>query len=336
MADNVLLTDFDYTYPGQLATDVLIKPAFEHPDALGLFRVLTGIRSKRQLHLLNQLGKTVKGAQQCGNTRVPTGEAVTITNRTVEVDKLELYLEQCYDVFEDTIFEEALRTGVDEADLSGTVLQGLINQLIQTSLRSEFFRLFSFGDKTSGINDYYNPVDGLWPTLIDAATTYEVQREADISALSQTAGQRTFDYLRSMHENAPILLKQVPNAQKKFFVTGNMYENLITTYEDTDMAAVGITSRVENGVQTLMFRGIDVVAVYDWDRWIEADGLGNNCRMLYTSTDNHVVGIENAADRDAYRVNYYDQTDVMQYRAKFKLGYNFVFGDFTVIKIGNV
>lgn len=336
MANNVLLTDFDYTYPGQLATEVLIKPAIQHPDALGLFRALTGIRSKRQLHSLTQLGKTVKAAQQCGNTRVPTGEAVTITNRTIEVDGLELYLEQCYDVFDETIFEEARNTGIEEADLSGTILQGLINGLIETSLRSEFFRLFSFGDKTNGINDYYNSVNGLWPTLVDAALTYEVQREADITALSQTATERTFDYLREMHENAPILLKQVPNAQKKFFVTGNMYENLITTYEDTDMAAVGITSRVENGVQTLMFRGIDVVAVYDWDRWIEADGLGNNCRMLYTSTDNHVIGIENASDRDAYRVNYYDQTDVMQYRAKFKMGYNFVFGDFTVIKIGNV
>lgn len=333
---NTLLTNFDYTYPGQLATDVLIKPAIQHPDALGLFRVLTGIRSKRQLNLVNQLGKTLKGAQLCGNTRVPTGEAVTITNRTIEVDKLEMYLEQCFEVFEDTIIEEALDTGLNEADLNGTQIQTIINGLIQTSLRSEFFRLFSFGDKTSGINDYYNPVDGLWPTLIDAATTYEVQREADITALTQTVGERTFDYLRSMHENAPILLKQVPNAQKKFFVTGNMYENLITTYEDTDMAAVGITSRVENGVQTLMFRGIDVVAVYDWDRWIEADGLGNNCRMIYTSTDNHVIGVENASDRDAYRVNYYDQTDVMQYRAKFKMGYNFVFGDFTVIKIGNV
>ena len=333
---NVLLTNFDYTYPGQLATDVLIKPAIQHPDALGLFRVLTGIRSKRQLHLVNQLGKTVKGAQQCGNTRVPTGEAVTITNRTVEVDKLEMYLEQCYDVFEDTILEEALRTGVDEADLNGTTIQGIINELIQTNLRSEFFRLFSFGDKTSGVNDYYNPVDGLWPTLLDAATTYEVQRESDISALSQTVGERTFDYLRDMHENAPILLKQVPNAQKKFFVTGNLYENLLTTYEDTDMAAVGITARIENGVQTLMFRGIDVVAVYDWDRWIDADGLGNNSRILYTSVDNHVIGVENASDRAAYRVKYYDQTDVMQYRAKFKMGYNFVFGDFTVIKIGNV
>jgi hypothetical protein len=336
MASNVLLTDFDYVYPGQLATNVLIKPALEHPDALQLFRVLTGIRSKRVLHLVNQLGKTVKGAQLCGNTRVPTGEGVSITNRTLEVDKLELYLEQCYDVFENTVMEELLKTGVEEADLSGTVIQGIINELIATNLKSEFFRLFSFGDKDSGINDYYNSVDGLWPTLIDAATTYEVQREADITALSQTVGERTFDYLRTIHENAPILLKQVPNNQKKFYVTGKMYENLMTTYEDTDMAAVGITARVENGVMSLMFRGIDVVPVYAWDQWIEADGLGNNCRMLYTSTDNHVIGIENASDRDAYRVRLDEDLDIMKYRAKFKLGYNFVFGDFTVIKIGNV
>lgn len=333
---NVLLTDFDYAYPGQLATNVLIKPAIQHPDALGLFRVLTGIRSKRQLHLVNQLGKTVKGAQLCGNTRVPTGEGVTISNRTVEVDKLELFLKQCYDVFEDTVLEEGLKMGLEEADLTGTVLQGIINQLIATNLQSEFFRIFSFASKDSGINDYYNSADGLWPTLIDAATTYEVQREADITALSQTAGERTFDYLREIYKSAPILLKQVPVSQKKFYVTGNMYENLEDTYEDTDMTAVGITARVENGVQSLFYRGIQVVPVYAWDQWIEADGLGNNSRILYTSTDNHVIGVENASDRDAYRVRYDDDTDEMKYRSKFKLGYNFVFGDFTVIKIGNV
>lgn len=333
---NVLLTDFSYTYPGQLATDVLIKPALQHPDALGLFRVIPGIRSSRVLNLVNQLGKTVKGAQLCGNTRVPTGEAVTITNRTLTVDKQELYLKQCYDVFENMILEEALRTGVSEADLSGTVIQGIINQLIQTSLSSEFMRIFSFSDKTSGINDYYNSADGLWPTLITAASTYEVQREADITALSQTVTERTFDYLRGMWKNAPLLLKQLPASQKKFFVTLNMWENLLESYEDTDMATVGITARVTDEQTMLKFRGIDVVPIADWDRWIEADGLGNNCRMLYTSTDNHVIGIENGEDRNAYTVKWDDDTDEMKYRAKFKLGYNFVFGDFTVIKIGNV
>lgn len=263
-----------------------------------------------------------------------TGSVSDITDREIEVVELEMYLEQCYSAFENTILEEATRSGLDVADLSGTDIQSIINELISSALTTDFFRVLSFGDSGS-VSDYYDAMDGIWTKLIAAeAAGSEVKKIADITALNQTDGSRALDYMRSMYSGADIVLKQLPASEKKFFVTGNVYENLMETYEDAGMENGGLVQRVENGVESLRFRGIDVVPVYAWDAHIAADSLGNPVRILYTTPDNHVIGVENANDRNAFRVKYDDDIDTMKYRGKFKLGYNFVHGGFSMYAIG--
>lgn len=335
---NVVNSNFSYAYDGILTQEVLVKPAVTNPDVTQLFRVIPGVKSKYQLNLTTPLGKIVQGAQQCGNTRQVTGSAVEITNRELETCGMEVYLEQCYDVFQSTILERALRSGIDESDLSGTQIGGLINGMVSEAIGREIFRIFSFGDTTSPAGDpsYYGMCDGLWTRLIAGESGYAVSKIDSISALNQTAGTRALDYLRNLFEGAPNILKQIPVGERRFFVTQNVYENLMTTYEDKTLDGGGLLQRLEGGVPTLFFRGVPVIPLIAWDAYISADNLGNNTRILYTTPQNHVIGVDNQADSSNFMIWRDMDTDVFKIRAKFRLGYNYVHDELQATSYGNV
>lgn len=331
---NIINPNYSYTYDGNLNTEVFIKPAVLHPDILQIFRVIPGIKYKQQLNIGFPLGKTVKGAQGCGDLSV-TGDAVEIQNRELEVCRLEMYLEQCSDTFEATILGELLRSGVDAANLTGTQLGAIINGLIIDSLRREVFRIFSFGDTTSpaGPADYYNVCDGLWTRMFDGVASYDVTEvNGSISSLSATDAK---NYLQALYTGAPIILKQIPAARKKFFVTGNVYEALMAYYENNANAG-GFVVREENGVTMLRYRGIEVVGIYAWDDWIDTDNLGNNTRLLYTAPDNHVIGIEESRNQGRVQAWYDQNTKFNKFRGEFRLGYNYLHGGLQAISYGNV
>lgn len=333
MANNVVLTNFDYTYPGQLATEVMYKPAVMNPDTMSLFRVRPGIKSKLQLHLINPLGKIVKGDQGCG-TKSITGNSVNLTNRTLEVCTMETYLEQCADVFEGTVYEEALRSGVDINDLTGTQIEQIIRRLVTESLQREVFRIFSFGDTTSPAGDpsYYGMCDGLWSRLFAGEASYDVHKEDTISSHTPATVQ---GYFQNLFEGAPIILKQIPASQKAFYVTGNIWEALMAAYESTTESG-GFLVRTENGVTSMSYRGIPVIVFYAWDNWISTDNLGNNSRILYTTRENHVIGVEEASNQGRLKIYFDEDDEMLKIKAKFKLGYNYVHGELQAISYGNV
>ena len=56
---------FNYTWDGQIATDVLIKPIVQSPDFLSFFNVKTGIKNKWQITLGAAMSNIIKKATNC-------------------------------------------------------------------------------------------------------------------------------------------------------------------------------------------------------------------------------------------------------------------------------
>lgn len=331
---NAINTNFDFTYDGIQTTEVLVKPAVMHPDVASLFRVIPGITSKHQLNLLTQLGKTVKGGQDCGVKPTTTGGPASITNRELEVSPLQMELEQCGTALIGTVMERTLAKGNAENDITGADIEGIVNEVVSESLSSELFRIFSFGDKTSGINDYYNMSDGLFTKLEEASATYEVNKIA-ISSLD-TGSNSAIAHLRTAYTESEIVLKQLPADKKAFFVSGVIFENLMTMLEEKAFAG-GLVQRLEKGVPSLTFRGIKVIPVYAWDLWIDADFAGvGNAKIVFTSLDNHVLGFDSTQSGSSFDM-WYDKTyDVTRIRAKLRMGYNLVHGGLTTYCTGTI
>lgn len=337
----VLGQALDYTYNGQESNEIFYKQAVMYPDLMRVFRVMTNIPYKKQLNLLNPLGKILQGAQGCGTLQT-TGDRINITNRTLETCPGEFYLEQCAEVFEQSIFDEFQPAGERWYNQLGTPMGNAVQRLIVETLGREIFRVASFGDTTSPAGDpsYYGWCDGMWTTLI-GNSNYEVTKVNDnITVLNQTSGTRALDYLRNLFTGAKIILKQVPNNQKRFFVTGNVWENLLQTYQDQSISNGGLTSQTENGIDVLRFNGILVDPVYAWDDWIEADNLGNNTRILYTTPENHVFGLNNPVNNGTSATimrQWFDpNTNLTKFFGRLHLGYNYVHGDLQAISYGNV
>ena len=151
-------TNFNYTYDGKLSTEVFLNPALESPEIKSLFQVRRGIRFKEQINTAGPLDRFVL-ADNGNCNQAPQGDKVNITNRTIDMERLKYWLDQCADDFKGNIMNEALKTGKDINDLTGTEIDRLIQSLISQGLRNDLFRIFSFGDKNSAdVN--YNQMNG--------------------------------------------------------------------------------------------------------------------------------------------------------------------------------
>jgi hypothetical protein len=330
---SVVTVDFDYTYNGQIATEVLYKPSVQTPDVLQLFKVITGIKNKHQLTLGPVLSNVVKQYSGCNVRTASSG--VALDNRTLTVQEMELFVEECKDAWENTIYEQFLASGVDANDIGASeVIKGIIDRIVIDAMRRDNFRLFSFGNENSG-NANLNGMTGMWTRLFAGVQdTYCVKRQDDISVLNQTAGTRAIDYFRNLIEGAPIILKQIPREEKAIFVTGNVYENFQTNLENADQNANGVQLVTKGDSGMILYRGIEVVPIYAWDDAISVYSLGSPSRILYTWKQNHVIGVDRTADQGSVR-GWYEKKDRKYYiEGQYKMGYNYVHCDLSSVSYG--
>jgi hypothetical protein len=338
---SALETNFNYTYPGILSTDISFKPTEDTPALSDIFTIDQGIKFKKQYNLLTQLSKILKPYTGC--TRVFSGSQ-DITNTTVQTEEFEIGLEWCKDDFTNQLAEsynflaqEFLKNGIQEFDPSGTPVASIITQLIQDAIRRDVFRRVSFGDQASSSADW-NTIDGLWTRLIDTsgASNYCVKRASGTALATADLGAgEALATLEAVHIQSANILKQVPNSQKKMFVTGSIYDNYYNSLAATGAVTEQAFTNQVNGLSTLRFKGIDVVPVRYWDTLLEdsTNPLNATTRhlVLYTTKQNHILGVENGADLNKVE-GFFDRKDRKYYfEGNMKFGYNYLHCDLQTI-----
>lgn len=317
------------TYTGKETMDVLIKPSFNDPEMSKLFRIMTDIQSSKKLYLLNQLSYITKAYASCGRT--VTGTGVNITQKTLEVAPLEVYLEQCADVFTDTIFETWRKTGADWNDLSGTEAQKIIETLVMDAVKRDAFRIACFGD-TSISDTRYTMLDGLWTIILDNVDSYCIDR-VDYLPDGTLAADAALGYLKNLYNGADNILKAVDNNNKIFHVTGSIYDNLLASYESKTSGTAEIQFNwLVDGTSSLKFRGIEVNPIRSWDTYLSSDFSSSNPhRIIYTGKDNWVLGIEKESDFTKAKFWYSDDDDMNKVNIRYRMGVQFVHCDLTAV-----
>ena len=119
-------------------------------------------------------------------------------------------------------------------------------------------------------------------------------------------------------------------------MTGNVFENYVLNLQSIESGNGGFLQRTEDGITRAYYQGIEVIPIWAWDDWIEADNLGNNTRILYTTPMNHIIGIEEARNQESFRVWHDPDTDYMKYKGRLKMGYNYIHDELQAISYGNV
>lgn len=323
---------YNYTWDGQITNDFILKPIVTGADLQKLFNVKTGIKNKWQIPLAVANEDVIR--QYDGNCGTPTAVSVgTLSNRTLQLEEVAVSLATCKDVFENQLTEDWLRTGATIGDIGGTEAEKLIISLLEKGVNRSLRRQLAFGSRLS-TNTALNGITGLWTRLIaGVADSYCVDRVDNIATLNTTSGTRAVDYLENLYKGADTLLRQIDAAKKAFFVTVNIWDNYRLYLQTTNAASIG-TLQLENGVTKLYYQGIEVVPMYDWSQDIASYSLGNASRILYTTLDNHWIGVSAAADQGQIEGWFEKKENKYYHRMQFKLGYQYAHCDLQAVSYG--
>ena len=314
------------TYSGANLNEIFYEPVFRSEDIMKNYRVIPNVKHKMNVFTSAALTKIVQKYTGCSATSGST--QFDIDEKTITAGRMRVALEQCTDEFFGTYIEEMYRNGVDVMNLEGTQLADAIVNRAVKGIAQDVVRLAWGGDSATA---NYNQMSGWMKLMGDDATVLAARTEYSAVAPTAPTAAESIGILRSMYDNAPAALQQVPAADKRIYVTPKTYNAYLSNLEGTS-ADLAITNQ-QDGVLVVKFRGVELVPMYEWDT-ILADtdpamflrgGVNGTEGACYCAVDNLIVGSDVTDPEGSFKVFYDDLEEKMFFRGYFKLGVQFLY-----------
>lgn len=341
MAD-VITANFSHTYAGEEVINELFYQPEENVPSLSemyQFKMIKG--DKANIYLPQSLRKILRKYSTCGFSAA--GGVTTIDDKTITVEKIKANLEECVDTWDDTIFAELMKTGVNRDDLSGTKIDKVIRTQFVKGAKSDIHRIIWFADANDADADW-NQFDGFITKMVDNSATIGTDCFIDMDGTTFETGDAlasdgAIGLLRQMWESQSATLRNLPANEKKFYVTNTVIDNYATTLEN--QGNVEGQRYIQDGITTYKFRGVELVAVPEWDVNL-ADStnphytgsglsIGSNL-IVYAASKNLVFGSDVSAGETSFKVRYADDDDEkMKLVSKFKLGAEIIHYEYVCI-----
>jgi hypothetical protein len=313
------LGQFEVDFQGTEASQMFLEPVFMDESIRSQFRIMPNVPNKKKMGFVSQLENIVRKYTGCGFT--PIGQ-LNIYEREIDVTKASADIELCWDEFQDTVLEEALKTGTQIADLTGTILQDILLRRVREGIMLDVERLAYFGNIKS-VSPNFNIVDGLWTVYYPDLVTKDLVPRTDTGSGSDIAAGFGVEILRMVYEQAFNTLKGLPNDQKFFNVTGSVYEALIRDYENSGGGDFGF-GLLRDGQNNLTYRGIRVIPQWRWDTILTGLGVTKPNYVEYTTNLNKALATD-VLDPSTQLESWYDKKDEKLYtKARWKMGVNYV------------
>ena len=313
------------TYGGANLNEIFYEPVFRSDDLMRNYRVIPNVKHKMNVYTSAALTKIVDPYTACSASSGST--QFNIENKTITAGRCRVALEQCTDEFFGTYIEEMYRNGVDVMNLEGTQLADAIVNRAVKGIGSDVVRLAWGGDSsTSG----YTAFDG-WMKLMGAEATVLAARTEYAGTEAAPTAADAIGLIRTMYDNAPANLQQVPSGDKKIFVTPKIFNAYLANLEGSS-ADLAIVNQVD-GLRRVMFRGVEIVPMYEWDTILadtnptmfEKGGTNYTNGACYCATENLIIGSDVTDPEGSFKVFYDDLEEKMFFRGYFKLGVQFLY-----------
>jgi hypothetical protein len=321
-----------YTYPGKLNLDLIEPIEIGVPAISDLMRVVQGIRCGEYLHYIAALTSVLsKGTGDCSPTYTQAG---SITDRVLTTGKFYVNLEWCEEEFSAVCTalsdSDLIAPGVDGYELTNK-LMNLIFKRVTATMQRDVLKALFFGDNSLGAGNttIYSVIDGVFTHFLDSEAEYCVQPIGGFpnTATSVLAADQARDELRKLWGQSGIRLKQLPTAQKVFWVTGSVWENYYDSLIN-NCCTEGSWKLSQDGSTDLYYRGIKLIPLWFADDSLQNDSTNpfyNEIRhfAVYTAKDNHIFGVERASDLNNLTSCFDCRTNSNLIKAKMRFGYNF-------------
>lgn len=300
-------------------SEMIMEDTIQGPDLTSIHTIYPNIVTQTELGFIGEGGLVGVKSNGCS----PTEQDWDIATRIVKWDpaEWEIRLKQCYVELQSAATVYSLRTGVDIPDFTETDYMNLVVQVLEKSIRDFWYRLYWFNDKDATAADftaitedqlvYFNIIDGLFKQLETQATENTSQHitiaeNADSSNLDSS---KISDYLSQLVFSAPMELRS--SSDRMILCTQSVYDAL-TMYLATSCCLESARTTLLNGTSTNTFMGIPVIAMPIWDKLINAYGIVNPHRAVFTTKANLGLGVDAIDSFEKMRI-WYENKDRQVY-----------------------
>lgn len=322
---NVANNSIAATYGGANLNEIFYEPVFRSDDLMRNYRVIPNVKHMMNVYTASSLTKIVEAYSGCSATS--GANQFNIDDKVITAGRCRVALEQCTDEFFGTFIEESYRNGADVMNIEGTQLADAIVNRAVKGIASDVVRL-AWGGDVAGAVLGYTAFDG-WMELMKAETVLE---SAAAAAPAAPTAAEAILLIRQVYDNAPAALQQVASADKKMFVTPKIFNAYLASLEGTS-ADLALVNQVD-GMQRVAFRGVEVVAMYEWativtdtnpDVFQSVAGADLTEGVCYCAVENLIIGSDVTDPEGSFKVFYDDLEEKMFFRGYFKLGVQYLY-----------
>lgn len=323
--------------PGQIddLSEAFFDAVFKSTAIDQFHTVVTGIKAKKQIVYMGELGLSGKKITSCD---MPINPGTIPTHEKFwDPEYIGDRFEECFIDLLDTYYAWDLKNGVDKPDLTNTKWSMFLEERVSRSALDAALRHSWLGNTSAenvadggylknGVDpEYFNAIDGFWVQALqivaadntkritvpnNAAATYALQK---FSAADIAAGVVT-GIFEEMIYGADMRLRD--QTDKMIVATQSMVDEYVR--ERKKIANIDVAyERVENGFDQIRIDGIPVIAFPFLDRMIrtyEDNGTkyNNPHRAILTTKRNLQIGVEEVANLSAVDP-FYDKKDKKYY-----------------------
>lgn len=330
---SALTTSFSHTYGGkEILEPIFYSPQVEGLDPFAVYQVLDNVKTSANIYIPGKLQKILREKSSCGFSAVGTA---AISDKTVTVKKLALNVEMCEDEFDSTIFAEARRAGVMIDDIRGTVIEDMVRNVIVASMREDIPTLVWNGDDADA-DSFYGIMDGYFQLMLEnTASLAHIETMSTHETAEVLDSDGALTALRNIYAGQGAVLEAIPETQKKFYVAPSVYNNLLTSLENTG-ASAGIERIQRNGNQGLSFRGIEIIKMYTWtaalaDTSNPQDGNISPNAIVLTIPENLVIASDVRSPESEMKVWFDEKDEKVYFKSRFMLGAQIVHYDLVAL-----
>lgn len=302
------------------------------------------------IYLNTEFDKITKKKTTCGYTNNTDG--ADIYRKKLTLVELQAYKEQCYKVFDNTVFRKKLKRGSDAADMTDGEIGNMLKDFVTPVIARDAIRILFLGDTAVGNSDY-NQLDGIYKVLAggaataddsgvkipDAGAITDAMLSTDVPTAGSVIGQTEIEKLFArVYAAQHRKLRQVADSEKRFIVTGSIYDAWADFIISKNGALESSMSLLQNGVSVLKYRGIPIIPVRLVDEYLAADfyvgSPGTTAepnRMILTKADNHVLALDVTAPENEVRFWFDENTEKTKFRATYQMAYTYKYPEYMVI-----
>ncbi len=318
-------------------SEIFFDAIFENPALEQFHTIVTGIKAKKQLVFMGEIGLSGKKQANCDWDSNPG--VIPQKEKEWSPEYIGDRFEECFVDLLDTYFVwlgTGLKSGVSKPDLTNTSWSAFLEERVGRSAEEAVLRHAWLGNTAAenvadggvikdGVDiEYWNAIDGFWIQFVQIGLANTKQRVTITKNAAAT-------YVLQQFDAQDIIDQTVTNIFTKMIFSADMRLRnqtdrlIIATQSMVDQYTLERQSirldvpydRVEEGMDTFKVQGVTVIPFDFLDRMIttyEDNGTkyNNPHRAVFTTKSNLQIGVENTSDLTELDP-FYDKKDKKYY-----------------------